>query len=102
MLHDFTFRKPNKRAWSKGAVVGDEVSFEHIHSMAARMGVPGIDHPCGITDQANEDAGFRIGVEFLAEKSAANLFVETFFPGEGVSVDCDELAGVHGNVLSEF
>src|SRR6185436_3451109 len=87
---------------TKTSSVRDEFSFQHIHPVAARMSVPGIDYSRGITNQANQSAGFRIGVKFLTEKRAANSFVESFFPRHRVSVDHDQLALIHDHGLPEI
>jgi hypothetical protein len=39
VLHYFSFGKPDKTAWSKGVLVGDQRAFEDIHPMPAGVGV---------------------------------------------------------------
>src|SRR5690349_18516107 len=33
VFHHFTFGKPDERSWSKGSIVGDELSFQDIDAM---------------------------------------------------------------------
>src|SRR5688572_1126989 len=70
--------------------------------MTARMGVPGIDHSRGITNEPDQNVGLRIGVKLFAEKCPANSFVESFLPRHVPSVDSDQLALIHSDALLEI
>ena len=91
VFHDFTFRKPDERSRALFALVRDQPSLEHVHTVSARMSVPRIDDARGIADKTNLRAIVRIGVQHLAEQRSADLFIEAFFPRHAVGVD-----GVHG------
>src|SRR5262245_50274323 len=102
MLHHFAFWKPNEGSGTECAVVRHQVALEHVHSVTQRMSVAGIDYTGRIPNQADQNAGFRVGKQFLPEKSAPNLFVEPFFPGHGLRVDCKKLAWIHIVYLAEI
>src|SRR5262245_27124375 len=63
VLHRFTFGEPDEVAGAKGAFVGDELTFEDVHAVAARVRVERIDDAGGVANDTDLHAVFGIGIE---------------------------------------
>ena len=56
--------------------MSDEGPFQHVHAVAAGVGMSRVDDAGWIANQADFHAGFLVGVEVLAEEGLADPLVE--------------------------
>src|SRR5207247_9017715 len=90
VFHDFAFGKPDKVARAERALMRDQGPLQHIHAVAARVGMRRIDDAGRIAHEAHEHAGVRVGEQFFTEDRRADLSAVAFFPGELAGVDREE------------
>jgi len=98
VLHDLAFGKPDERTWPERAAVRDQVALEHVHAVAARVRVVGVDDAGRIPHEPNHHAGLRIAEQLLAIERSADLLIESLFPRHLGGVDRDD-RGCHTILL---
>ena len=90
MLHGLSLRKPDKGSGTERPFMGDEMAFENIQAVPARVRMMRIHQACGIANQTNLRPGLRVSVQLLAENHLSQFLVVTFFPGLFGGVDREE------------
>ena len=79
--------------------VRHQAAFENEHTMTARVRMVRNDDPRRIPHKLHHHARVWIAEHFLAKERAADVFFETFFPGQLICVDGNEAGIGHSNLL---
>src|SRR5262249_55606181 len=76
-----------KRPGPNVAAMRDALSLEHVHAVAAGMGVQRIDDARRIANEPHQHPRLGVGEELLAIESPAEALVEALFPRQLAAID---------------